>query len=106
MHSRRLSPFVKFYCHLITVNNRRRGEMHPEQTAASSAVIHQPDGLRLGKPLFKLAEIEETDVSVLVMGSENASDFSHLEIHWFVTCATFRFLLQKYALILQKTRTS
>ena len=77
MLSRRLSPFVKFYCHLITINNRRRREMHPEQTAASSAVIHQPDGLRLGKPLFKLANIVETDVPILVMGPENTSDFSH-----------------------------
>lgn len=77
MHSRRLSPFVKFYCHLITVNNRRRREMHPEQTAASRAVIHQPDGLRLRKPLFKFTNIEETNVPILVMGPENTSDFSH-----------------------------
>lgn len=51
--------------------------MHPKQTATSSAVIHQPDGLRLGKPLFKLANIEETYVPILEMGPENTSYFSH-----------------------------
>ena len=97
---------MKLYRDLVSVDDRRGREMHPEQTATGRPVIHQPDRFRFGKPLFELAEIEETDVPVLVMGSENTSDFSHLVIHWFVTCATFKVLLQKYALILQKTRTS
>ena len=80
---------MKFYGDLISVDDRGGREVHPEKTAAGLLVIHQSDRFRFGKPLFKLAEIEETDVSVLVMGSENASDFSHLEIHWYVTCATF-----------------